>query len=91
MSHHDVFKVIAAPVKPHPSFNISNQLKNVCSTSTTTDIHVMTRTFLCACRNFWIGKLSAYANNCGSIHKANFPAAEIPLFKLKSIHNPLKL
>ena len=48
MTRHDVLRVIAAPIRPHPSLNIRNQLKNVCSTKTTTDIHNITSTFLCA-------------------------------------------
>lgn len=73
ISHHDALRVIAAPVKPHPSFKIRSQLKNICSTRTVADIHNITWTFLCDCKNFWIGKLKAYANNCGNIHKANLP------------------
>lgn len=74
ISHHEVLRVTAAPTKPHLSFNITNQLKIACSTSTTADTTAITRSFLCACKNFWIGKFNAYANNWGIIHKANFPA-----------------
>ena len=74
MSHHDTLRVIAAPTSPHPRYKIRNQLKNVCKIRTKREIHAITMSFLCDCKNFCIGKFTAYANICGIIKIANLPA-----------------
>lgn len=56
---------------------MNNQLNKTCNTKTTPDTHVITESFLCACKNFCMGKFRAYAYNCGIIHNANFPAPQI--------------
>lgn len=73
MSHHDELRAIAAPTKPHSSFKIRSQLKITWKTKTPTDIHSITNTLLCDCKNFWIGKFNAYANSCGIINRAKWP------------------
>ncbi|CAA6673525.1 unnamed protein product [Spirodela intermedia] len=69
-----MFSEAAAPGRPRPSRTMKSQLRRRCSNSPTADTTAMVITLLCACRNFWMGKLAPYANSWGIMYSENRPA-----------------